>query len=311
MDWLWYPKESRQATIIHYRKQWVLSLSSAKSNPSSKSKAPSDGMKCTHCGNAKHTGETCFKLHGYPDWWHDLQVLRKVGKLDSTKLLWEKLEELYLVKSLPNKLFLLEKFFSFKIDSSKDLDDNLDIFNKLVQDIINTCEKVSEEYKAVILLNAIPEAYRDVKNAIKYGRDTLTQDIVINSLRSKDMELKIEKADSSNSESLYVSGRSQTRQNGSYEGQSSQGSGNSNYKKKNRGKSRSRSKSKSRNKKCYGCGKTGHFIKDCHKRKNDLKEKLVDEGNVVEPMEPNTVNVYVVTEPVSDHIAANIADHRD
>ncbi|KAG8371537.1 hypothetical protein BUALT_Bualt13G0098200 [Buddleja alternifolia] len=23
---------------------------------------------CTHCGNTKHTKDTCFKLHGYPDW---------------------------------------------------------------------------------------------------------------------------------------------------------------------------------------------------------------------------------------------------
>jgi len=25
-------------------------------------------------GGAKHTHETCFKLHGYPDWWHELQA---------------------------------------------------------------------------------------------------------------------------------------------------------------------------------------------------------------------------------------------
>ncbi|KAL2505571.1 Reverse transcriptase Ty1/copia-type domain-containing protein [Abeliophyllum distichum] len=82
------------------------------------------------------------------------------------------------------------------------------VVNKLVQDT-NTGKKVSGEYKAVILLNAIPEVYMDVKNAIKYGRDTLSQDVVVNSLRSKDMELKTEKADSSNSESLHVRGRSQ------------------------------------------------------------------------------------------------------
>jgi hypothetical protein len=64
----------------HYHtppKTRVLSLSNGKPNPSSKSKAPSDGMKCTHCGNTKHTHETCFKLHGYPDWWHDLQAQKK------------------------------------------------------------------------------------------------------------------------------------------------------------------------------------------------------------------------------------------
>lgn len=103
------------------------------------------------------------------------QVLRKVGKKDTTKELWERLEELYLAKSLPNKLFFLERFFSFKIDTS---------FNKLVQDIINSGDKVSEEYKVVVQLHTIPEVYKDVKSAIKYGRYTLTPDIVIDSLRS-------------------------------------------------------------------------------------------------------------------------------
>jgi len=46
-------------------------------------------------------------------------VLRKVRKLDSTKELWEKLEKLYVKKSMPNKVFLLESFFNFKIDSSR------------------------------------------------------------------------------------------------------------------------------------------------------------------------------------------------
>ena len=45
-----------------------------KSGSSSQSKGHSDGNKCTHCGSTKHTRETCFKLHGYPDWWHELQA---------------------------------------------------------------------------------------------------------------------------------------------------------------------------------------------------------------------------------------------
>jgi len=53
------------------------SLNNDRPNPSEKISAPSDGIKCTHCGNAKHTRETCFKLHGYPDWWHELQTRKK------------------------------------------------------------------------------------------------------------------------------------------------------------------------------------------------------------------------------------------
>ena len=48
-----------------------LSLSGGKPN-SSKPNGQFDGSKCTHCGSTKHTCDTCFKLHGYPDWWHEL-----------------------------------------------------------------------------------------------------------------------------------------------------------------------------------------------------------------------------------------------
>ncbi|XP_034692005.1 uncharacterized protein LOC117919071 [Vitis riparia] len=58
-------------------KPGALSLSSGKSNSSFKTKPPFDGMKCTHCGNSKHTRDTCFKLHGYLDWWNDLQARKK------------------------------------------------------------------------------------------------------------------------------------------------------------------------------------------------------------------------------------------
>jgi len=58
-------------------KTGFLSLNNDRSNPSVKMLAPSDGMKCTHCDKAKHTRETCFKLHGYPDWWHELQTRKK------------------------------------------------------------------------------------------------------------------------------------------------------------------------------------------------------------------------------------------
>ncbi|RVW39622.1 hypothetical protein CK203_090625 [Vitis vinifera] len=39
-----------------------------------KSRTSSEGLKCSHCGNSKHTRDTYFKLHGYPDWWNDLRA---------------------------------------------------------------------------------------------------------------------------------------------------------------------------------------------------------------------------------------------
>lgn len=124
--------------------------------------------------------------------------------------MWDKLEELYLVKSLPNKLLILERFFSFKVDLYRDLDDNLDTCNNLVQDITNAADKVSKEYKVAILLNFIPEAYKDVKAFIKYGKNSLTSEVIINSIRIK--EVKITKRHGKEFECLFVRGRSLTRQ---------------------------------------------------------------------------------------------------
>ena len=57
-------------------KEEVLILN--KSNPTGpSSKQQTEGLKCSHCGNSKHTHDTCFKLHGYLDWWHELQAKRK------------------------------------------------------------------------------------------------------------------------------------------------------------------------------------------------------------------------------------------
>ncbi|CAL2245601.1 unnamed protein product [Prunus armeniaca] len=34
---------------------------------------PTHGPDCEYCGDPRHTPETCFKLHGYPDWWATLK----------------------------------------------------------------------------------------------------------------------------------------------------------------------------------------------------------------------------------------------
>ena len=48
-----------------------------KSGSSSRSRGHFDGNNCTHCGSTKHTRETCFKVHGYPNWWHELRARKK------------------------------------------------------------------------------------------------------------------------------------------------------------------------------------------------------------------------------------------
>ncbi|XP_038887099.1 uncharacterized protein LOC120077281 [Benincasa hispida] len=64
------------------------------------------------------------------------------------------------------------------MDSSKGLEENLDEFQKIIVDLNNISEKMSNENQAVILLNSLPESYREIKAAIKYGQDSFSMDIV-------------------------------------------------------------------------------------------------------------------------------------
>lgn len=91
------------------------------------------------------------------------------------------------------------------MDTSKDIEQNLDDFNWATLDLNNIEETVSDENNAIILLNSLPESYSEVKTAIKYGRDSLTLDIVLNALRSR--ELQIKKATSMDGKAHMTRGR--------------------------------------------------------------------------------------------------------
>lgn len=34
-------------------------------------------LSCSHCGGKKHNRETCFLIHGYPEWWEEMKKTRQ------------------------------------------------------------------------------------------------------------------------------------------------------------------------------------------------------------------------------------------
>lgn len=200
-------------------------------------------------------------------------VLRKVGILESAKDLWEKLEDLYTENSLPSRMYLLEKFFRFKLDLSKDIDENLDAFTKLVQDIKLCGDKHIDDYTPIVLLNAIPDSYADVKSAIKYGRDNIDVDTVINALKSKELDLKHGSSVKSSDKVMHVRGRS-SKPNHRHKHTQSQ----SHDRKHDHNQSKHRSKSRPKGRKCFNCGDPNHYIKDCPKPPRKKKD---EHANVV------------------------------
>ncbi|TXG54207.1 hypothetical protein EZV62_019463 [Acer yangbiense] len=87
------------------------------------------------------------------------------------------------------------------------LGQNLDEFKKMTIELANTRdnEKLNDENEAIILLNSLPKSFKDVKATIKYGRSSLTLEECISALKSKNLELKIERKD--NGENLFARGR--------------------------------------------------------------------------------------------------------
>ena len=93
------------------------------------------------------------------------------------------------------------------MDFSKDLDENLYEFNKIIMALESLGEIFLDKHIVVILFNSFRDTFSKLKDTMKFGRDTLTSKIVINSLKSKELDLKMKEKGSTNGEGLFVRGR--------------------------------------------------------------------------------------------------------
>ena len=192
--------------------------------------------------------------------------------------MWKALEGDYQTKTLPNRIYLKQSFASYKIDENKSIEENLDKFLKIVDDLASLNINVSDEDQAIQILTSLPTQYDSLVHTLKYGngKETLTVKEVTTSAYAKEAELKekgLNKQLKSNAERLVVSrGRSDKR---------------SDHQGKNRSKSKgfiskSRGKSQAKARECWVCGKEGHFKRDCPERKD---QRASSSANVAQEKE--------------------------
>ncbi|RVW69880.1 Retrovirus-related Pol polyprotein from transposon TNT 1-94 [Vitis vinifera] len=133
------------------------------------------------------------------------------------------------------------------------IEEYLDHFNKIILDLENIDITVSDEDKAIA-------SYINMKEAIMYGRDSLTFDEVQSILHARELQ-KQEESKEESGDGLNIRGRSEKEEK----------------KDKN---SKSRSKSKTKKFKCFICHKEGHFKKDCPDKRQNTVKKTMNEGDV-------------------------------
>jgi len=185
------------------------------------------------------------------------KVLREVARETIVVSMWNKLDSLYMTKSLAHKQCLKQQLYFYRMVESKSIMEQLTEFNKIIDDLANIDVYLEDEDKVLHLLRALPRSFENFKDAMLYGKEgTITLEEVQVALRTKELtkfkELKVDDS----GEGLNVSrGRSQNRGNG---------------KGKNfRSKSRLKGGGNKTQHKCFICHNPGHFKEDCPERKGN------------------------------------------
>ena len=112
------------------------------------------------------------------------KVISEISGETTAKGILDKLEDLYMKKSLTNRLILLRTFFTYKMKEGTSLKAHLNTFDDFLMKMKAVDLKIEEEQKAMILLCSLLDCYTGFSNSLIYSRDTLTLDDVKTGLLS-------------------------------------------------------------------------------------------------------------------------------
>ena len=97
------------------------------------------------------------------------------------------------------------------MDSSRSIEDNLDKFIKMTLILKGTDQELGSTSLAMIPLNSLPDDYQVVKNALQYTSTIPTLDLIVAGLKTRELELKVQKMSGSN---LFVKTKVESSQSG-------------------------------------------------------------------------------------------------
>jgi hypothetical protein len=106
-------------------------------------------------------------------------IFNIVGK-ETTMGLWNKLESLYMTKSLTNKIFLKRQLYNLQMLEVTKIVDHLNVFNTPICQLSSMDVKYKDEDKEVMLLCSFPESWDDLVTSMWFiSTNSIDYDIVV------------------------------------------------------------------------------------------------------------------------------------
>ncbi|KAF7815134.1 Retrovirus-related Pol polyprotein from transposon TNT 1-94 [Senna tora] len=115
-------------------------------------------------------------------------VLREIAGEDTATKAWKKLEELYLAKSLTNRLYLNKRLYNLRMIEGTMVKSYLDEFNSIIMNLKNVDIKIEDEDQAVIVLCSLSPSYDTSVDSMLYGKESISLDDVSSALKSKELK---------------------------------------------------------------------------------------------------------------------------
>ena len=106
----------------------------------------------------------------------DEVVIYVLGETSPT-ILWSKLEELYIMKSLTNILFLWRQFYQLRMTRDS-VQEHLSHFQKILTNLLSIGEKVEKKIRVLVLLPSLLPSYEFLVTALLVRKSTIKIDEV-------------------------------------------------------------------------------------------------------------------------------------
>ena len=84
-----------------------------------------------------------------------------------------------MTKSVENHLYLKKMLFHFQYHAGISMSEHFNDYNKILADLQNLEVDISSEYKALLLLNSLPDTYDHLITTLLYGKDEIKFDDVV------------------------------------------------------------------------------------------------------------------------------------